>query len=318
MEILLYIVILVASFFFLIKGADFLVDNASYIAKAIGIPAVIIGLTIVAFGTSAPEAGVSIVSSVSGNNALAISNVVGSNIFNMLIVIGSCALIRNVAIDKDIKHRDMPICIAITVLLTLFVINLNLSRLEGAILFIGIVGYVVMLVCAALRDIRETSQTQDEKDEKKASKGRLVLSLLAVILAVGVIYIASEGVVMSSKYFAKLFGVSDTVIGLTIVAFGTSLPELVTSVVASRKGENAIALGNIVGSNIFNILFVLGIAATISPVTIVMENLIDSILCVAATIIFYLMMFKTKEYKRSHGIIMIAMYAAYMAYIFIR
>lgn len=320
MEIVLYIVVLVASFFFLIKGADFLVDNASYIAKAMRIPAVIIGLTIVAFGTSAPEAGVSIVSSMSGDNALAISNVVGSNLFNMLVVVGCCALIRNVSIDKDIKHRDMPICLGVTLLLFIFVMNLILSRIEGVFLFILIIGYVVMLVSVALKEIKEAEQHPDDEVEKLVvyPKFRIFLSFIGVILGVFVIYLASEGVVLSAKFFAKLLGVSDTVIGLTIVAFGTSLPELVTSVVASRKGENAIALGNIVGSNLFNLLFVLGIASTISPISIATENLIDVGVCLLATIIFFILIFKNNELKRRHGIFMLMLYASYMAYILIR
>lgn len=315
MEILLYSVILVASFIVLVKGADVLVDGASAIAKALRIPSVIIGLTIVAFGTSAPEAGVSITSSVTGMDKMSISNVVGSNIFNLLVVVGLSAVVRHFAVDEEIRKRDYPLCIAFTGLLIFFVRDLKISRIEGLILFILIVGYVVMLIAASMRKSAEKA----DEDNTKISGKKVVISLIKVILSVTCIYLSSRGIVKSCSFFAKLFGVSDTIIGLTIVALGTSLPELATSVVAAKKGESGIALGNVVGSNIFNLLFVLGIASSINPIgNLSKGNFIDTIICLGITVFCGLFVFISKKFKRLDGIIMLMIYAAYVAFIFMR
>ena len=325
MDIFLNALLLIGCFVVLIKGADFMVDSASFIAKALKVPAVVIGLTIVAFGTSAPEAGVSIASSLSGQNSLSISNVVGSNCFNLLVVVGLCAAIRSMNIDKDIKKRDYPICIGFSALLCLFVFDKTISRVEGLIFFALIVGYCVLLIAVTMNgnNIKDsvTSESADDKDDKETGKvkpGKIIFHLLVVVASITAIYFSSKGIVYSCSFFAKLLGISDTIIGLTIVALGTSLPELVTSIVASRKGENGIALGNVVGSNIFNITFVLGIAAAISPLSINSENIIDAFICLALTAVCALFIFTGKKVKRGEGVAMLLMYAAYMVFVFMR
>lgn len=321
MQTLLYGLLLIGCFIVLIKGADFLVSGASYIARALKIPAVIIGLTIVAFGTSAPEAGVSIVSSINHDNALSISNVVGSNVFNLLIVAGVCAAIKAFDIDKDIRKRDYPICIFVTVLLAVFSFDRCISRVEGIILVVLIVSYCSMLVHSAKKNpLADLSAEENDKlpARHKINTKNTIINCLIILLSIGAIYLSSEGIVKSSSYFATLFGVSDTIIGLTIVACGTSLPELVTSIVASRKGESGIALGNVVGSNIFNILFVLGMAGTISPMKIGIDNVVDSFVCLGVTLVCYIFVLRGNKLKRSEGIIMISIYVIYMVFVFMR
>ena len=321
MVTLLYLLLLVVCFVVLIKGADFLVEGASDIARVLKIPAVIIGLTIVAFGTSAPEAGVSITSSVRGMNALSISNVVGSNVFNLLVVAGICAAIRGFAVEADIRKRDFPLCILFSAVLVLFCWNGVISRIEGAILFAMIVGYIILLIVDSLRSPGADAEDEDEskgKDRPVTAK-RVVLDVVKVLLSIGAIYLSSQGIIKSCSYLAKLFGISDTIIGLTIVALGTSLPELVTSIVASKKGENGIAIGNVIGSNIFNILFVLGISAAISPVENLSNlNLIDCVICLAVTLMCFLFASFGKKFTRANGFIMLSVYAAYMVFVFLR
>ncbi|MBO7425746.1 MAG: calcium/sodium antiporter [Clostridiales bacterium] len=314
-SILLNAGLLILCFVVLVKGADVLVDGASDIAKALRIPSVIIGLTIVAFGTSAPEAGVSITSSVLGMDKLSISNVVGSNTFNLLVVVGLCAAIRGFAVDEEIRKRDYPLCILFSALLIFFVRDLKITRIEGIILFALVVSYVILLIVLSVK----ASSLKSDEDNAKVSGKRVVLSLLKVVLSVVCIYLSSRGIVKSCSFFAKLLGVSDTIIGLTIVAFGTSLPELATSVVASRKGENGIALGNVVGSNIFNILFVLGVSSFINPIgNLSKGNLVDTIICLGITAFCGIFVFAFKKFKRIDGIIMLLIYAAYMAFVFMR
>lgn len=316
MEILLNLLLLILCFAVLIKGADFLVDACSFVAKRLKVPSLIIGLTIVAFGTSAPEAGVSIVSSLQGNNELSISNVVGSNLFNLLVIVGICTLIGNVTVDKQIIEFDFPVCLFASLLLVVFVNNLNVSFYEGLILLVLIVLYCFYLIKVASRKNIEGASSEEESNIK--GKGNLVFKLLVIVISIAAVYLASKGIVYSCTFFAKLFGISDTVIGLTIVALGTSLPELVTSLVAHKKGENSIALGNIVGSNIFNILFVLGIAATISPLDLKFVNKVDAVICFVTMAICYLFVCTGAKIKKSEGIIMLVMYTAYMVFIFMR
>ena len=321
LQILGYAGLLIVCFVILIKGADFLVEGASDLARVLKIPAVIIGLTIVAFGTSAPEAGVSIASSVSGMNALSISNVVGSNAFNLLVVVGLCAAIHEFPVDKDIRKRDYPLCILFTILLVIVSFDRQISRVEGVILFAFIVGYIILLIFDSLKSpaANEPDELEKKAKDRPVTASRVLLDLLKVALSVGAIYLSSQGIVKSCSFFAKLFGVSDTIIGLTIVALGTSLPELVTSIVASRKGENAIAIGNVVGSNIFNILFVLGIASSISPVSnLSLANVIDTFICLAITLICFIFVWFGKKFKRADGLIMLFIYVAYMVFVFLR
>ena len=315
MQIVLNLLLLIACFAILIKGADFLVDACSFVAKKLKVPSLVIGLTIVAFGTSAPEAGVSIVSSLQGNNELSISNVVGSNLFNLLVIVGLCSIIGTIIVDKEIIRFDYPICLLASILLVFFVRDMNLSRIEGGILLGLIVAYCAYLINRA----KKTPIVGDEDEQNGKNGSWVVFSNIAIIvISIAAIYLASKGIVYSCTFFAKLFGISDTVIGLTIVALGTSLPELVTSLVAHKKGENSIALGNIIGSNIFNILFVLGIASTISPLNIQYSNFVDAVICFVVMAICYLFVCTGSKIKKTEGLIMLFMYIVYMAFVFLR
>lgn len=320
MDIVLNLVLLIACFVILIKGADFMVDAASYIAKAAKVPSLIVGLTIVAFGTSCPEAGVSVVSSINGANSLSISNVVGSNAFNLLVVIGVSALLSTIAVEKDVLKLDYPICIFASVMMVIFCFDNYFSRVEGIILVVLIIFYVSYLVFRARRDkaALEAAEAENSTGPVIYSKRRIVIRIGIIILCIGAIYLSSQGIVHSCSFFAKLFGVSDTIIGLTIVALGTSLPELVTSLVAYKKGENSIAIGNIVGSNLYNILFVLGLAGTISPLSLTRENLVDSGICLFVTVVCYIIFLTKRKVGRGEGVVMLVMYALYMVYAFLR
>ena len=261
---------LVVGFVLLIKGADFFVDGSSSLARLLRVPSVIIGLTIVAMGTSAPEASVSMSAALSGSNEIALSNVIGSNIFNGLVVVGICAFMAAFSTNKDILKRDLPLNILITFILCILLANGVLSRLEGILLLIGMTAYLISMVISALKN------RQDEENGKVLSLPKSLLYIAGGLIAV----IAGGNLVVDNAcIIAESFGVSQNFIGLTIIAVGTSLPELVTSIVATRKGDSGLALGNAIGSNIFNILFVLGIAATISPITFIMENVIDHATC---------------------------------------
>ncbi len=318
MDILLNLGLLIICFIVLIKGADFMVDAASYIAAFLGVPSLIIGLTIVAFGTSCPEAGVSIVSSMAGNNSLSISNVVGSNVFNLLVVVGLSALIGTIAAPKDLLKLDFPICILFSGLLVFSCWDLQFTRIEGIIYVTCIVAYCVFLIIRS----KHGKSSDNNDDIPEPSKPRTgvgaLLRVFVIIIAVAAIYLSSQGIVSSCTFFAKLFGISDTVIGLTIVALGTSLPELVTSLVAYKKGENSIALGNIIGSNLFNILFVLGIAGTISPLALLRENVTDALICLGITVVSFVFALTGRKVNRAEGACMLLMYAGYMVFVFLR
>lgn len=295
-----------------------MVDAASYIAAFLGVPSLIIGLTIVAFGTSCPEAGVSIVSSMAGNNSLSISNVVGSNVFNLLVVVGLTAVIGTVAAPKDLMRFDFPICLIFSAILIASCLDLKFTRLEGIIYVTCIVLYCVFLVIRSKRGKNTDNNDEIPEPSKPRTGLGALLRVFIIIAAVAAIYLSSQGIVSSCTFFAKLFGISDTVIGLTIVALGTSLPELVTSLVAYKKGENSIALGNIIGSNIFNILFVLGIAGAISPLDLLRENVTDAIICLSITVMSFVFALTGKKINRPEGAVMLLVYAGYMVFIFLR
>ena len=233
---------LILGFILLIKGADFFVDGSSALARLLKVPPVIIGLTIVAMGTSAPEAAVSITAGLSGNNAIAISNVLGSNMFNSLVVVGVCGAMLAFKSDKDILKRDMPINIAISILLTLLLIDRELSRFDGILLLVGMVLFITKMISAAKNDRVEDEASADVP---------LIRSLLFIVGGIAAIIAGGQLTVDSASNIALALGLSQTFVGLTIVAIGTSLPELVTSIVATKKGESGLALGNAIGSNIF-------------------------------------------------------------------
>lgn len=325
--IVLYLLLLVAGFAALMKGADLFVDGSSALAGNFKISKVIIGLTIVAMGTSAPELAVSTSAALQESNEIALSNVVGSNIFNLLFVLGICAIIYPVPVDKVILKRDIPISIVITVLLLLMTssgvlfnkdflqfkmndIAGDVSRLTGIILLVVFFCYIFYLITDAGRKRTEEEEPEENIPLWKCS----VLILFGLVLIIG----GGQAVVYGAKAVAQVFGMSETLIGLTIVAVGTSLPELVTSVVAARKGETGLAVGNVVGSNIFNILFILGISSTIHPIGVNAASVYDVIILIGVSILVFLFSMKGKVINRIEGIIMLLIYAADMVFAVIR
>ena len=308
---ILNIILLLLGFILLIKGADFFVDGASSISKKCNIPPVIIGLTVVAMGTSCPEAAVSIQAAINKSNAIAISNVSGSNTFNILVVIGACALFNKVLVQKDIIKRDYPVCIAVTLLTLVFLFDKTISRVEGLILLAIFIGYIIAMVNSALK-----SKESVEDDIKEYS---VFLSIVFILGGLAAIVIGGDLVVDYASKIAKSLGMSQTLVGLTIVAMGTSLPELVTSVTAIKKGVVDLAVGNVIGSNIFNIVFVLGISSAISPISgLDIEAVIDFAFTAFVAIFSYFMCIKTKEFNKSKGITLIVVYVLYTAYIIAR
>lgn len=310
MEILLQLGLLVIGFVLLIKGADWFVEGASKLADRFGIPQLVIGLTIVAMGTSLPEAAVSISAAAKGSAEITIGNIVGSNILNVLIILGLTAVIRTVAVQKSTICYEIPFTIFITALLAVLGLTDNqISRGEGVILWVFMIIYLLYLLHMAkngqpLEDMPETG----EKDS--------VWKMLAmIVLGVAMIVLGSDISVDAATALAEIFGMSERLIGLTIVALGTSLPELVTSVTAAIKGKADIAVGNIVGSNIFNILFVVGTTALITPVTYSASFLVDSLVAVGAMVLLFLSVVRKKQLARPAGIVMLLCYAAYFVYL---
>ena len=304
--------ILIIGFFFLIKGADMFVEGAASIARKFNVPAMIIGLTIVAMGTSAPEAAVSITSSLAGQNDMSVANVVGSNFFNILVVLGVSSIIAKLPVQRNTIKKDAPF-------LLLFGLNLNINRIEGLVLLAVFTYFLVDTVKSAKKSSQETANeaatTMDIEVAEESSMPKTIL--LSIIGVVGIV-LGGDMVVNSATDIATSFGMSANLVGLTIVAVGTSLPEFVTSIVAIRKGETEIAIGNVIGSNIFNILLVLGLAATISPITISTLALIDVLFMVAITVLLYFFMKKDNSLVKSQGIVFLVIYVAYMAYTIIR
>lgn len=301
--------LLVIGFILLIKGADLFVDGSSSLAKTLRIPAVIIGLTIVAMGTSAPEASVSVNAALAGNNDIALSNVVGSNIFNGMVVVGVCAMIVPFKVDPSILKRDLYVNIATAIILAIMMIDLSISRLEGVILLAIMVFYIGSMVISALKN-------REEAEDFKVMP--LPLSLLFIAIGLAMVVFGGDMVVDNASIIATQFGLSQNFIGLTIVAIGTSLPELVTSIVAARKGESGLALGNAVGSNIFNILFILGMSATVSPLVVLNESLIDVVILITTCIVLFVFARTKKSMSYKEGFVTVGMYVAYMIYLFMR
>ena len=308
-ETIMEYLLLIIGFALLIKGADFFVEGSSSLAKILKVPSVIIGLTIVAMGTSAPEASVSINAALSGNNEIAISNVIGSNIFNGLVVVGICAFIAGFKTNLEILKRDMPVNIVITAILILMLIDGKLNRLEGIILLLGMIVYLICMVISALKN-RENGEP--------CKVLSLPVSVLYIIGGLIAVIFGGNLVVDKACIIASNFGVSQNFIGLTIVAIGTSLPELVTSIVATRKGDSGLALGNAIGSNIFNILFILGMSAAISPLNVLNESIIDCVILLVSGIVLFIFAFTKKTMNRWEGATCVLLYAAYTVYLFIR
>lgn len=318
----LAIVFLLIGFVLLVKGADIFVEGSSSIAKKFKVPSIIIGLTIVAMGTSLPEAAVSVTASLANKNTLAVSNVVGSNIFNLMVVIGVCAIMTPVAVDKVTLKRDFPFSvICALLLLALGIIGpMSLGHIDGVIFLILFAGFIGLMICTALKASKEGSAVVSEEVEAAEEIKILPMwkSLLFIVIGAAGIILGGDVVVNSASNIAAKFGMSQTLIGLTIVSIGTSLPELVTSCVAAHKNEVDMALGNAIGSNIFNILFVLGIAGAISPMAFLNENVIDIVILLVFSLIVWLFAWTKKEIKRPEGLIMVLLYAAYVVYICMR
>lgn len=301
--------LLLIGFVLLIKGADFFVDGSSSLARIMKVPSVIIGLTIVAMGTSAPEASVSINAALAGSNDIAISNVIGSNLFNGLVVVGVCAFMAGFKTNPEILKRDMPLNIIVTAILCIMLLDRHINRIEGIILLIGMAVYIAVMVISALKN-------REAADECKILS--LPKSLIFIIGGLIAVIFGGTLVVDNACLIAKDFGVSENFIGLTIIAIGTSLPELVTSITATRKGDSGLALGNAIGSNLFNILFILGMSATICPLNVLSESIIDCIILLVSAFILYVFARTKKTMNRWEGIVCVFLYVGYTAYLLIR
>lgn len=309
MQIAIQLLLLVAGFCLLIKGADWFVEGASGIADRFGIPQLVIGLTIVALGTSLPEAAVSISAALKGSAEITIGNVVGSNIMNVLVILGLTSVIRAISVQKSTVRYEIPFVIIVTIILGLLgLFDNTVSRLDGILLWVLMAVYMVYL----LKMAKKGTASEEEKKEKKIPVWRM---LLMVAVGAAMIVFGSDVTVDAATKLATIFGMSERFIGLTIVALGTSLPELVTSATAAVKGKSDIAMGNIIGSNIFNILFVVGATAVITPVEYQATFLVDSLIAVGAAVLLFLCVIRKKKLTRTGGIIMLLGYAAYFVYL---
>ena len=312
------VVLLIIGFAFLVKGADAFVEGSSSIAKHFHVPSLIIGMTIVAMGTSLPETAVSVTASIAGSNALAVSNAVGSNSFNLMVVIGVCAVLTPVAVQKSSLKIDIPFSIVCALLLLVLGHDrMMLTRVNGLILIVLFAFFILYMIRSAQHSMNnEDSEFAAEAAEMKVMS--VPKSLIFIVIGIAGITLGSDWVVDGAKTIASAFGISENLIGLTIVAFGTSLPELMTSIVAARKNEVDMALGNAVGSNIFNILMVLGIASALSPIAFIQENIIDIIILVGFSFIVWLMAWTKRRLDKLEGLAMILLYAGYVVYICVR
>ncbi len=319
-------ILLIIGFVLLIKGADFFVDGSSSVAKILKVPTIIIGLTVVAFGTSMPEMAVSVTAALQGSNDLAVSNILGSNIFNLLVVLGGCALVKPVAAKWSLLKREFPFSIFITLILLLVdsdfsiikVLDGNktfvLGRWAGLLFLVLFVLYIYATVKDAMRS-RAEAPDMEEEDYKMMTP---LKSAVYIVLGIAGIVLGGNLVVDSASNIAVTFGLSQTFIGLTIVALGTSLPELVTSMVAASKGENDLAVGNVVGSNIFNILLILGVSSFITPITLDVTAVYDTIILIIASIIVYVSAISKREIQRKEGAMFLFCYLAFFVYVFLR
>ena len=321
--ILKAVVILIIGFVLLVKGADFFVEGASSVAKMLKVPSLIIGMTIVAMGTSLPETSVSIAASMNNQNTLAVSNVVGSNIFNLMVVLGICALIADLQVSRDVLKRDYPFSVLCAIILLIAgLIGMTLGRADGIIFLVIFACFIFYLIKSALdaRKRGEISEKEREMNEEMSEMEDLPIWKCILYIVGGAIAIKYGGdwVVDSASTIATSFGISATLVGLTICSVGTSLPELVTSIVAARKNELDMAIGNVVGSNVFNILMVLGIAATVSPIAFLTENIIDIVVLLVFSLVTWIICMSKKKLGKKEGILMLTLYVIYLIYICVR
>lgn len=311
--------LLVVGFVLLIKGADFFVEGSSGIAAKFKVPTMIIGMTIVAMGTSLPETSVSLTAALQNNTGVAVGNAVGSNIINLMLVLGFCALFSSLPIKQETLEKEYPFSVMVAMLLVILsFIMMNLGHIDGVILIIVFIFFLAWMIKSALKSMKSNSEDNTIDTEETEPIKPVWLLLIFIIGGIAAIGLGGKLVVQSASTIAETFGMSQNLIGLTIVAFGTSLPELVTSAVAAKKKEVDMAVGNVIGSNIYNILFVLGISATISPLRISMDNIIDTVVFIVFSVIVWLFCWSKKEIRRLEGVIMLLLYAAYFVYIFLR
>lgn len=302
--------LLIIGFVLLIEGANYFVKGAADIARLLKIPPVIIGLTIVAIGTSAPEAAVSITAGFSGNNDIALGNIIGSNIFNLMAVVGVCAAIKNFNVDKDLLNRDFIVSIGVSALLIIFIYDKTITLPEGIILLFCMLIYIIVMIISALKN-----RTNDNDNIENTY---FFISITYTLLGVAAVILGGQLVVNNAVLIAEHFGLSENFIGLTIVAIGTSLPELVTSIVAASKGNSALALGNVIGSNIYNILFILGATSVLNPVCAGTESIADAVILLVLTLIVFIWCKLYKKVGRTAGLLMIIIYILYSVFIFLR
>ena len=302
--------ILLIGFAFLVKGANFFVDGASGIAKIFKIPSLVIGLTIVSIGTSLPEAAVSISAGLQGSNDIALGNVVGSNIFNIAVVVGICALIKPITIDKQLARKEIPFMLISSIIALLLIIDGTIGLVDSIVLLVLFVLFMWYVVRYAMKN--------KTKSEETDSTTPLLRSILFTVFGAMLIIFGGQFVVNSAKEIALSFHISEAVIGLTVVAVGTSLPELVTSIVAARKGESEIAIGNVVGSNIFNLLFILGSTSMITPISVATNSMIDLGVFIGLGVFVYVFAKIKGKIHRVPAGILVASYVLYTAYIILR
>lgn len=322
--IIIPVLYLIVGFVLLVKGADFFVEGASSIAKRMHIPTIVIGLTIVAFGTSAPELAVSLSAAIKGSNDIAIGNVVGSNIFNLLVVIGVSAMISPLTVKRSMIKKDYPLSIFAAVLLGVLCLDsvlfhakeTTLGRMDGVSLLVCFVFFMYITVREGLRGRKDAKKEHEDEVENMSFPIGKSIVLLVVGLA-GIVF-GGDLSVEGAKEIARAFGLSEALIGLTIVAIGTSLPELVTSIVAAKKGESDIALGNVVGSNLFNIFFILGCSATILPMHVSGTYIYDIRLLIIVSVLAFIPIAKSKKVGRVMGGVMTLAYVAYAVYLIMR
>ncbi len=315
-EYIYSILLLILGMVFLIKGADLFVDGAASIAKALKIPSLVIGLTLVSVGTSMPEFSVSLQSSIAGLNDMSFGNVIGSNIFNTFVVIGISAMLTPLVVSKQMKRYDLPILIGIYLLLIIFAFVISVGKIvlwESIILFSITIAYTVFLILRSRQEIK-ISNTSEEIEKKR----KWWINLIFVVLGLAGIIFGGDFVVDGASFLAKKLGMSELLVGLTIVAVGTSLPELVTSVVAARKGENDIAIGNAIGSCLFNIVLILGFCSILSPATVEMSSLVDCLVMLASAIFILIFSFKGMKVTKWQGLFMVIIYVSYLTYIILR
>ena len=299
-------------FVLLVKGADYFVEGSGSIAKKFKVPVFIIGMTIVAMGTSAPECAVSISASLQGSNGMAISNVIGSNIFNLLVVCGVCALFQPLAIKKDTLKKEFPFSILAAVLIGIMgIIGMSVGHVDGIILVAVFAAFLCWMVVSA----KKSMQAGEDIEAEEIKDLPIWRCLIFIAGGLAAIVVGGQIVVDAAEVIARGFGLSETLIGLTICSIGTSLPELVTSVVAAKKNQAGMALGNVIGSNIFNILLVGGLASAISPIAVTVNNIIDIVLLIAISLYIMVLVWKKQLLTRSGGVSMLVVYVAYMVYI---